>query len=128
MLDNLSKDTAVSSTDNKHFLGVGVGVHGEVGDHLLVTVAPNISKTSFKNHCRRYNARKLVSLSALDNIIQDQNSAVVTALEDKDVLVIGLLMVKNLVDPEVHGLTRPHVGDFRKPSIYRGKNPLQLAN
>lgn len=52
----------------------------------------------------------------------------VAALEDEDVLVIGLLMVKNLVDPEVHGLARPHVGDFRKPSIYRGKSPLRLAN
>jgi hypothetical protein len=38
VLDDLTKDTAVTTTDNKDVLGVGVGVHSKVGDHLLVAV------------------------------------------------------------------------------------------
>ena len=36
VLDDLTEDTTVTATDDQDLLGVGVGVHGEVGDHLLV--------------------------------------------------------------------------------------------
>lgn len=36
VLDDLAEDTTVTAADNKNILGVGVGVHGKVGDHLLV--------------------------------------------------------------------------------------------
>ena len=36
MLDDLTEDTAVAATNNKNLLGVGVGVHCKMGDHLLV--------------------------------------------------------------------------------------------
>lgn len=36
VLDDLAEDTTVTTTDNQDLLGVGVGVHGQVGDHLLV--------------------------------------------------------------------------------------------
>lgn len=36
VLDNLTEDTAVTTADNEDVLGVGVRVHGKVGDHLLV--------------------------------------------------------------------------------------------
>lgn len=54
VLDDLAEDTAVTTADDKDFLGVGVGVHGEVGDHFLVstkrTPSPvsNFRKTSQK--------------------------------------------------------------------------------
>lgn len=97
VLDDLTEDTAVTTTDNKDLLGAGVGVHGQVGDHLLV--------------------RELVALSALDDIVQDEDHAVVGRLEDEDILVLGLLVVDDLVDLEGHGLARPHVGDFAEPAI-----------
>lgn len=53
--------------------------------------------------------RELVPLSALDDIVQNQHGTVVAALEDQDVLVLGLLVVQDLVDFEGHGLAGPHV-------------------
>lgn len=38
VLDDFAEDTAVAAADDEDFLGVGVGVHGEVGDHFLVAV------------------------------------------------------------------------------------------
>ena len=84
VLDNLTEDTTVAATDDEHLLGVGVRVHGQVGDHLLV--------------------RELVALGGLDDIVQHQDVAVVGRLEDQDVLVLALLMVQHLLDPEGHGL------------------------
>lgn len=36
VFDDLTEDTSITSADDQDLLGVGVGVHGEVGDHLLV--------------------------------------------------------------------------------------------
>ena len=36
VLDNLTKNTTVTTTNNEDLLWVRVGVHGQVGDHLLV--------------------------------------------------------------------------------------------
>lgn len=36
VLDDFTQDAAVAAADDEHLLGVGVRVHGEVGDHLLV--------------------------------------------------------------------------------------------
>lgn len=85
VLDDLTEDTTVTATDDQDLLGVGVGEHGQVGDHLLV--------------------RELVVLGALDDIIQDQHVAVLLGLEDQDVLVLGLLVVEDLLDLQSHGLT-----------------------
>lgn len=38
VLDNLTENTAVTTANDKNLLGVGMGVHGKVGDHLLVAV------------------------------------------------------------------------------------------
>jgi hypothetical protein len=38
VLDNLTEDTAVTTTDDQDLLRVGVSIHGKVSDHLLVTV------------------------------------------------------------------------------------------
>lgn len=108
VLDNLTEDTAVTATNDEDLLGVGVGVHGEVGDHLLV--------------------RELIALSALDNVVQDKNSTVVAALEDEDILVLGLLVVNDLVDLEAHGLTGPHTGLLREPAICRIASVSYVTN
>jgi hypothetical protein len=84
VLDDLAEDTAVAAANDKHLLGVGVRVHGQVGDHLLV--------------------RELIALGGLDDVVQDQDVAVVGGLEDQDVLVLALLVVQHLLDPESHGL------------------------
>lgn len=39
MLDDLTQDAAVTTADDKDLLGVGVRIHGKVGDHLLVATA-----------------------------------------------------------------------------------------
>lgn len=97
MLDDLAEHAAITTTDDQHLLGVGVRVHGQVRDHLLVG--------------------KLVALGALDDIVQDQHGAVVAALEDEHVLEVGFLVVQDLVHLEAHGLAGPHVGFFGEPAI-----------
>lgn len=84
VLDNLAENTAVTTTNDKNLLGVGVGVHGKVCNHLLV--------------------RELIALGALNDVVENENGSVVGGLEDKDVLVLALLVVKDLVDLEGHGL------------------------
>lgn len=84
MLDDLSQDTAVAATNDENLLGVGVGLHGQVGDHLLVG--------------------ELVALGALNDIVEDEDGAVVGGLEDEHVLVLALLVVQDLFDLEGHGL------------------------
>jgi hypothetical protein len=84
VLDDLAQDTTVTTADDEHLLGVGVGVQGEVGNHLLVG--------------------KLIALGALDDVVEDQDGAVVGGLEDQDVLVLALLVVEDLLDLEGHGL------------------------
>lgn len=97
MLDDLTEDTAITTTDDEDLLGVGVGVHGEVGDHLLVG--------------------ELITLGALDDIVEDEDVAMVSGLEDQDILVQALLVVEDLLDLEGHGLAGPHVGDLAEPAI-----------
>lgn len=96
VLDDLAEHTTVAATDDQDLLGVGVGEHAEVGDHLLVG--------------------ELVALGALDDVVEDEDHAVVGGLEDEDVLVEGLLVVDDLVDLEGHGLARPHVADLAEPA------------
>jgi hypothetical protein len=60
---------------------------------------------------------ELVSFGALDDIVKDEDSAVVATLEDQDILIFGLFVVEDLIDLEDHCLARPHVGDFPEPAI-----------
>jgi hypothetical protein len=46
VLDDLTEDTAVTTADNENLLGVGVGVHGKVSDHLLVAMPMSASHSS----------------------------------------------------------------------------------
>jgi hypothetical protein len=66
VLEHLSDDTSVSTANNKHILRVRVRGHRQVRDHLLV--------------------RELVSLSALDDIVEDKDVSVRLGLEHEDVL------------------------------------------
>lgn len=97
MLDDLAEDTTITTTDDQNLLGVWVGVHRQVGDHLLVC--------------------ELIPLGALDDVVENENGAVVGGLEDEDILVLALLVVENILDLEGHGLAGPHVGDLAEPSI-----------
>lgn len=98
VLDDLTEDTTVTTADDENLLGVGVGVHGEVSDHLLVG--------------------ELVALGALDDIVENEDHTVVAALEHKHILVLGLLVVDDLVDLKAHSLAGPHGGLLREPAIY----------
>lgn len=68
------------------------------------------------------NVRELIALGALDDVVENKDRAVVGRLEDEDVLVLALLVMKNLLDLEGHGLAGPHVGDLAEPAIYRCSN------
>ena len=84
VLHDLAEHTAVTAADDKYPLGVGVRVHSEVGDHLLVG--------------------ELVALGGLDDVVEDHDAAVVGGLEDQDVLILALLVVEDLLDAEDHSL------------------------
>jgi hypothetical protein len=84
VLEDLSNNSTVTSTDDEDVLGVRVRSHGQVGDHLLV--------------------RELVTLGALDDAVEDEDVSVGRGSEDEDVLVQGLLGVEDLFDLEGHGL------------------------
>lgn len=84
VLDNLTEDTTVTTADDKNLLGVGVGVEGEVGNHLLVG--------------------ELIALGALDDVVEDKDVAEVGGLEDEDVLVLALLVDEDLLNAEGHGM------------------------
>lgn len=122
VLDDLTEDTAVTTADDQDLLGVGVGVHGQVGNHLLVSALLSTIVRVFQSGC---NVRELVALSALDDVVEDKDGAVVGRLEDEDVLVLALLVVKNLLDLEGHGLAGPHAGDLAEPAICTGCQQLK---
>jgi len=84
VLDDLTQHTTVTAANDKDLLGLRVRVHGQVGNHLLV--------------------RELIALSALDDVVQNQDTAMIGRLEDQDILVLALLMVQDLLDTEGHGL------------------------
>jgi hypothetical protein len=84
VLDDLTENTAVTATNDKNLLGVGVGVEGKVSNHLLVG--------------------ELIALGALDDVVEDQNVAEVGGLEDEDVLVLALLVGEDLLNSEGHGM------------------------
>lgn len=86
MLDDLTQDATVTTADDKDFLGVRVRIHGKVGDHFLVATARNlVSISAFqKESAAHRDLRKLVTLGTLDHIVQDQNIAIVAALEYED--------------------------------------------
>jgi hypothetical protein len=117
VLDDLTEDTTVTTADDQNLLRVGVGVHGKVSDHLLVAALLSTIVRAFQLWV---DIRELVTLGALDDVVEDEDGAVVGGLEDEDVLVLALLMVKNLLDLEGHGLTGPHAGDLAEPAIYSG--------
>lgn len=85
-----------------------------MGDHLLVAVCNQFLPALLEDH---YDVREFVSLSALNDIVQDEDGAVVAGFEDEDVLVFALLVVQNLVDLERHGLAWPHLRDLAEPAI-----------
>jgi hypothetical protein len=84
MLDNLSKDTSVTTTNNQDLLWVWVGVHGQVGDHLLVAARFFASVSESSSLCGGMNLRELVSLSGLDDAVENKNISVVGGFEDQD--------------------------------------------
>lgn len=98
MFNNLPQNASITATNHQDLLRVWVGVHCQMGNHLLV--------------------RELVPLGALDDIVQNQDGAIVGRFEDEDILVLAFLVVKDILDFEGHCLARPHVGNLAEPAIY----------
>ena len=48
VLDNLTEDTTVTAANYQDLLRVGVGVHGKVGDHLLVAALSSTIVRAFQ--------------------------------------------------------------------------------
>jgi hypothetical protein len=124
VLDDLTEDTTVTTADDQDLLRVGVGVHGKVSDHLLVSV---LLSTTVRVCDSEMDVRELIALGALDDVVEDEDGAVVGRLKDEDVLVLALLVVKNLLDLERHGLAGPHVGDLAEPAIYTELSAIEYG-
>ena len=97
VLDDLAQHTSITTANDQDLLWVWVREHGQVGDHLLVC--------------------ELITLGALDDIVENQDVTVVGRFEDEDVLVFALLVVEDLLDLEGHCLARPHLGNLAEPAI-----------
>jgi len=100
VLDNFTEHTTITTTNNKDLLGVWVRVHSQVGDHFLV--------------------REFITLSALNDTIENQDVTIVGGLENKDILVQGLFDVKDFLDLDSHSLTGPKGGLFMEPTVLDG--------
>ena len=116
VLDNFTENTTVTATNDENVLGVGVGVHGKVGDHLLVAVVKSVTLLTVQ--LRNSGLRELIALSALDDVVENKDHTVVGRLEDQDILVLALLVMDDLLNLEGHGLARPHTRDLTEPAIY----------
>jgi hypothetical protein len=101
MLDNLTQDASITATNDQNLLWIRMRIHSQMSDHLLVC--------------------ELVSLGALNDIVKNQNGAIVSGFEDQDVLVFALFVVEDILDLQCHSLTRPHVGNLAEPAIYKIK-------
>lgn len=85
VLDDLTENTTVTAANDKNLLGVGVGVEGEVGDHLLVS--------------------ELITLGHLNGAVQNEDIAVVSALKDQDLSIASLAIVLFCLSSEINQLT-----------------------
>lgn len=75
VLDNFTEHTAVTTTDNQDLLRVRVGVHGKMGDHLLVAIPTSVH---IPDAMQLYgDIRELVTLSALDDVVENEYHAIV---------------------------------------------------
>ena len=98
MLDDLPQDASITTTNDQNFLWVRVREHSQVCNHLLVC--------------------ELITLGALDDIVENEDGAIIGGFENQDVLVFGFLVVKDILDLKSHGLARPHIGDLAEPTIW----------
>jgi hypothetical protein len=117
VLEDFTNDTAVAAADDEDVFRVRVGGHGQVGDHFLVTDGRRLARN--RGVTRRY-SRKLVSLGALDDTIEDQDVSVRLTLEHEHVLVLGLLHVEDLVDLQGECLSGPLRVDLAEPAVNDG--------
>lgn len=116
MLDNFAEYASITAANDKNGLGVGVRIHGEMGDHLLIAVF--ISFSERRHSLAIGDLREFIALGALYHVVQHKHGAVIARFEDEDVLVLGFLVVKNLIHLEGHRLARPHIGDLAEPAIW----------
>lgn len=68
VLDDFAKHTTVAAANHEYFLRIGMGVHGEMGDHLLVSI---LISDALCSPIHLYSVRKLIPFGALDDIVQD---------------------------------------------------------
>jgi hypothetical protein len=77
--------------------------------------------------CNHLLVCELVTLGALNDIVEDEDGAIVGGLEDQDILVFALLVVEDVLDLESHSLARPHLRDLAEPAICAKEFKLALC-
>jgi hypothetical protein len=92
VLEHLTDNTAVTTTDDEDVDGVGVGGQGQVRDHLLVATtfqrfsdSPRLPAAPWASEADG-DSRELVTLRALDDAVEDEDIAVRRRREDEDIL------------------------------------------
>lgn len=91
-------------------------------------LADSVTSRSLERRQERVDIRKLVPLGTLNDVVQYENSPVVSRLKDQHILVLGFLVVQDLFDLERHGLARPHVGDLAEPAIWKVYRVSRVLN
>lgn len=90
VLDDLAENTTVTAADDEDLLGVRVGVHGQVGDHLLVAffqLAGFIEPGVY--------LRELVTLSDLDGAVENEHITVISGFKDQNLFHVSKMLGKD---------------------------------
>lgn len=65
-------------------------------------------------HC----IRELITLGTLNDIVEDEDIAVVRGFEHEDILKLALFVMQDFLHPQSHGLAGPHLRDLAEPAIW----------
>ncbi|ELU41266.1 hypothetical protein AG1IA_04705 [Rhizoctonia solani AG-1 IA] len=92
VLEDLADNTTVTTANYKDFLWVGMRSERNMRNHFLVATYGSISYFIDISRAKP-NVREFITLSALNDSVENENVSKCLRLENKNVLVLGLFNV-----------------------------------